>query len=76
MAPDPPGAKHLEDPQFLRWLVRNHPPPVEPDAVDFAHVRAWRHSDPITDDELVRCYRLAQVAKLVRLWGAWKAQQN
>jgi hypothetical protein len=67
----PDSADGLTNPLFVAHIKRNHPFPFKPDDMDFdGSVTAT------TDEERREQYRLAQARKLMRLYRAWKQEQN
>jgi hypothetical protein len=67
----PDSAHDLTDPLFVAHVKRHHPFPFKPDDMDFdGSVTAT------TDVARREQYHLAQARKLMRLYRAWKQEQN
>jgi hypothetical protein len=67
----PENMKLLEDPEFVRYRKGRLSDPVIPDPEDYDHAVPAN-----TVAEHASQYRDAQVRRIMRLYGEWKARQN
>jgi hypothetical protein len=64
--------KDLENPQFVaHWKHLTGGKPIKPDDQDYDP-----SADPKTIEETAHEYGLAQGRKLMRIYQAWKSEQN
>lgn len=78
-APKDPSVADVETlAEFWKWFSATYDGglPMNPDAEDFESVRRAHPTPATTEAEVARRYKLAQAAKLARIFERWKSMDS